>query len=200
MIDRDLKKHAREFKGYMDNHHYEVTDEGILFPRAGQVLAVGEYFLSSPGYADSIEKNLMTTQGLNHILDVALDSTTAKLNSFYLALYSGAYNPTSALTAANFAATATEITSAVEGYSEATRPAWTPAAAANGVKDNYTSRANFTIATATVLAIRGAALLSSNVKGGATGVLVSAARFAQDRLQYNTDVFTLGYRTTLVPA
>ena len=37
MIDKDLLKHAREFKGYLDNHQYDVTDEGILFPKAGAI-------------------------------------------------------------------------------------------------------------------------------------------------------------------
>ena len=48
MIDRDLQKHAREFKGYIDNHQYDVTDEGILFPKAG-AMASGEYFFDTDG-------------------------------------------------------------------------------------------------------------------------------------------------------
>lgn len=195
MIDRDLQKHAREFKGYLDNNQYDVSDEGILFPKA-HVSIQGEYFASSPGYADSVEKNLVTTEGLNHLLMVALKDT-AKLNTFYLALFSGAYTPVAGLTAATFTGAATEITSGTEGYSEAVRQTWVPAAASGGVMDNYASKANFTIATASSVTVRGAALLSSNVKGGVTGVLISASRFAQDRTQYDTDVFTLGYRVSI---
>jgi hypothetical protein len=190
-----LTTHARELKGYMDRHQYDVTDQGIVFPKAG-LIARGEYHISSPGYEDSVEHNLIPTEGMNHILMVAL-SNTAKLNSFYLALFSGNYTPVAGLTAANFAASATEIVSGTEGYTEATRPVWTPAAAASGAIDNLASRANFTIATATNITIRGAALLSSNVKGSTTGVIISAARFAVDRIQYNTDVFTMGYRVNL---
>jgi hypothetical protein len=195
MIDRDLVKHAGEFKGYLDNHKYEVSSEGVMFPKAGVTIS-GEYHISSPGYEDSIEPNLLPTEGLNHILMVAL-SSTAKLNTFYLALYSGNYTPTTARTAANFTATATELVSNTEGYSETTRRTWTPAAAASGQIDNVASKAAFTIATATSVTVRGAALLSDSVKGATSGVLVSAARFAQDRVQYTSDSFTLGYRVRL---
>lgn len=195
MIDHDLKKHAREFKGYLDNHQYEVGDEGILFPKAG-VMAVGDYLVSSPGYEDSIETNLIPTEGLNHLLMVALKNT-AKLNTFYLALFSGAYTPVAGLTAATFAASATELTSGTEGYSESVRQTWACSDAAGGQMDNYASKAAFTIATATSVTVRGAALLSSNVKGGTSGVLISASRFSVDRTQYNGDPFELGYRVRL---
>lgn len=189
MLDKDILKHAREFKGYLDNHQYEVSDEGIEFPRA-KVMIFGEY---EDNYGRT--PNLVPTEGLNHILMVAL-SNTAKLNTFYLALYSGNYTPTAALTAANFTATATEIVSGTEGYSEATRQTWVPVITAAGVMDNYASKAVFTIATATSLTIRGAALLSASAKGATTGVLISAARYAQDRIEYDTNVYNLGYRVT----
>lgn len=195
MMDRDLIKHAGEFKGYLDNHQYEASARGVMFPKAA-VYVEGEYFVSSPGYADSIEPNLLPTEGLNHMLMVAL-SSTAKLNTFYLALFSGNYTPTSGLTAANFASTATEIVSGTEGYSESTRRTWTPAAASAGQIDNIATKAEFTIATATSITVRGAALLSEAAKGATTGVLISASRFAQNRVQYNSDIFSLGYRVRL---
>lgn len=187
MIDSDLIRHAREFKGYIDNHQYEVSDTGIEFPKA-KVMISGEY---EDKYGRT--PNLVPTEGINHILMVAL-SNTAKLNNFYLALYSGNYTPTAALTAANFAATATEITSGAEGYSEATRPAWTPTITSAGVMDNYAAKADFTIVTATSLTIRGAAVLSDAVKGATTGVLISAAKFTADRVEANGNTYSLGYR------
>jgi len=189
MLDRDIIRHAREFKGYLDNHQYEVSDTGIEFPKA-KVAIFGEY---EDNYGRT--PNLVPTQGLNHILMVAL-SNTAKLNNFYLALYSGNYTPTAALTAANFAATATEIVSGTEGYSDATRPGWTPTITAAGVMDNYAAKATFNIVTATSLTIRGAALLSDAVKGSTSGVLISAAKFASDRIEYNGNEYNLGYRVT----
>jgi len=187
MLDKDILKHAREFKGYIDNHNYEVSDAGIEFPRA-KVMIHGEY---EDDYG--ITPNLVPTEGLNHILMVAL-SNTAKLNNFYLALYSGSYTPTNTLTAAAFPSTATEIVSGTEGYSNATRPAWTPAAAAAGQIDSYAAKATFNIATASQVTIRGAALLSSAVKGATTGVLISAARFGNDRIEYDGNSYGLGYR------
>lgn len=188
MFDRDLIKHGREFLADLDNNKYEVADDGIFLP-ASQVFLRGEY---EDNYG--ITPNLIPTQGMIYILNCALYNT-AKLNTFYLALYSGNYTPTNALTAANFAATATEITSGTEGYSNATRPAWVPPTAATlDSIDNYADKSVFNIVTATQVTIRGAALLSDAVKGSTVGTLVSAAKFANDRIEYNGNTYSLGYR------
>lgn len=193
MIDNDLIKHGGEFARHMRNHKYEVTDEGIEFPVAG-ALVFGEY---QDKYGT--EKNLLTTEGLNHLLMVAL-SDTAKLNDFYLALYANNYTPTSALTAANFAATAGEIVSPTEGYSESTRPQWNPEPAAGGAIDNYANKAAFNIVTTSEVTIRGAALLSDWTKGSTSGVLISASRFDHERVEHNGNVYELGYRVRLQSA
>lgn len=195
MLDKDLTRHAREFSGYIANHNYDLTDEGILFPSAGAV-AVGEYFFDTDGERPDTAKNLLTTQAFNYLLEAGLRSGATQPN-WYLALFSGAYTPTAALTAADFSATANEITSAVEGYAEATRRPWTSVAVSGGLTDNTAARAAFTIATATSLTIRGAALLSDSVKGGTNGVLMSIARFPNDRVEYAGNVFNLGYRVRL---
>lgn len=196
MIDNDLKRHGREFQRYATNNQYEVTDQGILFPKAG-VTAVGEYLYSSNGGDVSIEPNLITTEGLNHILMVAM-SGTAKANPFHLAIWGANYTPAASITAASFPATANEITSGTEGYSQATRPTWTPNAATAGQIDNIGLEAQYSIVTASAIVIRGAALLSESAKGATTGVLVSITRFAQDRTQYSGDVVNLGYRLRLL--
>lgn len=187
MLDRDIIRHAGEFKSYLDNHQYEVSDTGIEFPKAS-VMLFGEY---EDNYGRT--PNLITTEGLNHILSVALRDGS-KLNNFYLAIFSGNYTPTAALTAATFAATATEIVSGTEGYSNATRPQWASAAPASGQIDNYATKAEFNIVTASQVTIYGAALLSDAVKGSTSGVLISAARFASSRTEYNGNVYGLGYR------
>lgn len=198
MMDRDLQKHAREFKGYLDKHQYEVGPEGILFPQAHAV-ASGEYFFDTNcGERPGVAPNLIPTQGLNYLLEAALRGGAA-FTQFYLAPFSGAYTPVDGVTAQTFATAATEITSATEGYTETTRRPWTQAAAAGGIMDNVASRASFTIATATELTIRGAALLSDPVKGGTNGVLISISRFAADRKESAGNVFNLGYRVRLRP-
>ena len=190
MIDTDLIKHGGEFARYLANNKFEMTEHGIEFPVA-QAEVFGEY---QDKYGT--EKNLLTIQGLNHLLMVAL-SNSSKLNDFYLALYSGNFTPTGALTAAQFAASAGEIVSASEGYSNATRPQWNPAAADSGAIDNYANKAEFNIATTGSVTIRGAALLSDWTKGSTSGVLISASRFSHERVEYDGNVYQLGYRVRL---
>ena len=197
MIDKDLQKHAREFKGYLDNHQYEVSDEGILFPKAG-AMASGEYFYDTNGENPESTTNLLPTQALNYLLEAGLRNGTRHTN-WYLALFSGMYSPTDTITAATFSAAAVEITSVSEGYSETTRRPWNPSAASGGVMDNVADRASFTIVSANELAIRGAALLSDPVKGGTNGVLISIARFNNTRTESEGNVFNLGYRVRLRP-
>lgn len=195
MIDNDLKRHGAEFQRYLERGQFETTGDGILFPKAGAI-AQGDYFISSPGYEDSIESNLMPHQGLNYLLMCGL-SNTAKEAGVYLALYGNDYTPTNALTAANFSATAGELVSSSEGYTESMRPQWSPSAAAGGVISNLDNKAQFTIATADEVVIRGAALLSSPAKGSTAGVLISASKFTKARTHFADDVVTLGYRITL---
>ncbi len=197
MIDRDLQKHAREFKGYIDNHQYDVTDEGILFPKAG-ALASGEYFYDSNGADPESTANLLPTQGLNYLLETSLRNG-AQQTQWYLAIFSGAYTPVAGVTASTFTSSATEITSASEGYTETTRRPWTSVAASGGVTDNVADRAAFTIASANEVTIRGAALLSDPIKGGTNGVLLSIARFTNARTESSGNVFNLGYRVRLRP-
>lgn len=197
MIDKDLQKHAREFKGYLDTHQYDVTDEGILFPKAG-ALASGEYFYDSNGANPESTANLLPTQGLNYMLETSLRNGAAH-TQWYLAIFSGAYTPVSGVTAATFTSAATEITSASEGYTETTRRPWNSVVASGGVTDNVADRAAFTIASANEVTIRGAALLSDPVKGGTNGVLLSIARFTNARTESSGNVFNLGYRVRLRP-
>ncbi len=197
MLDKDLSKHAREFKGYIDRHQYDVTDEGILFPKAGAI-AGGEYFYDTNGENCESTHNLLPTQALNYLLEAGLRGDLAH-SQWYLALYSGAYTPVAGVTAATFAAAASEITSLSEGYTETTRRPWVSSAATAGNADNITDRAAFTIASAGELTIRGAALLSDPVKGGTNGVLVSIARFTNPRTESAGNVFNLGYRVFLRP-
>ena len=175
---------------------YDVTEDGgIYFPRQG-ILAAGEYWHSVNGEDMRVDSNLLTTEGLTYILNVGLGAT-AKPTAFYMALYAGAISPAANWTAASFASTASEITSTTEGYSETLRPTWTASAAAAGVIDNFSTAARFTIVTASSINVNGAALLSSNTRGGTAGVLVSASRYSATRTMYNAETYDLGYRVTL---
>ena len=187
-------RHA--LRGELTAERYDLTPEGLYFPRLS-LLAGGEYFARVNGGGWEKEgDNLIVTEGMAHLLNVAL-GPAPKPSGYYLALFSGAAAPAANWTAASFAAAASEIVSQSEGYTIATRPAWTPAATTSGSIDNMAAAASVTIATAATLNVTGAALLTSNVRGGTTGVLVSAAKYAAPRTFQNGDIYEIGYRLNL---
>lgn len=179
----------------LDREQYDLTDEGVYFPRQG-VLAAGEYFDRINGGEWQHTKNLIPTEGLAHILNVAMGST-AKPAGYFLALFSGAAAPAANWTAASFAAAASEIVSLTEGYTNATRPAWTPTNTSTGSIDNMASVASVTIATSSQLNVTGAAMLTNSTRGGTTGVLVSATKYAAARVFQSGDTYEVGYRLSL---
>lgn len=195
MLDSDLQKHAGEFGRYLRNNQFELTGDGIAFPKA-MAIAQGGYLHDVNGLDEQFDPNLLPDEGLVYLLSVGLNNG-AKLAAWYLSIYSGNYTPLAGLTAASYPATAAEITSNTEGYTEATRPVWTPTAPTTPLIDNLANKAAFTIATASSLTVNGAALLSEATKGAVTGKLISATKFSTARTLYNTDVFNLAYRVTL---
>jgi hypothetical protein len=188
-------KHQKEIKRFIADGDFEVTDGGILVHSAAMIR--GRYITSVNGKDEEVSPNLLPSQGILYILGAAFDDEVAAIDAWYLAPYSGAVSPQSTWTAANFTATATEITSGTEGYSNATRPQWTPTAAAAGVISSTTARATFTITCTTSINISGIGLLSSNVKGGTSGILASATRYDNVRVVNNGDAFEVGYEVEL---
>ena len=179
-------------------HHetFDVTAEGIFFPKQG-VMASGEYFDRINGGDWERTPNLIVTEGLAHILSVALGGT-AKPAGYFLALFSGAAAPAANWTAASFAAAASEIVSMTEGYTSPTRPAWTPpSSTANNSIDNMAAIASVTMATAGQLNVSGAAMLTNSTRGGTTGKLISATKYAADRVFQDGDTYDIGYRLSL---
>jgi len=184
-----------ELAADLARERFDITDEGIYFPRQS-VLAAGEYFDRINGGEWMRTPNLLPTEGLAHLLNVALGST-AKPAGYFLALFSGSASPAANWTAASFAAAASEIVSLTEGYTSATRPAWAPANTATGAIDNLGAVATVTIATASQLNVTGAAMLTTNARGGTTGALVSATKYAAARVFQNGDTYDIGYRVSL---
>jgi len=178
--------------------NYEMTEKGIYFPKQG-IVARGEYFDRINGGEWQKTDNLVVNEGLTHLLNVALGST-AKPAGYYLALFSGATAPAANWTAANFASVASEIVSMTEGYTNATRPSWTPANTSTNSIDNFASVASLTIATAATLNVTGAAMLTNSVRGGTTGTLISASKYAAARTFQNGDVYEVGYRLSFSAA
>ena len=178
--------------------NYEATEQGVYFPKQG-IVAKGEYFDRINGGEWHTTGNLVVNEGLTHLLNVALGST-AKPAGYYLALFSGATAPAANWTAANFASVASEIVSMTEGYTNATRPSWTPANTSTNSIDNFASVASLTIATAATLNVTGAAMLTNSVRGGTTGTLISASKYAAARTFQNGDVYEVGYRLSFSAA
>jgi hypothetical protein len=162
------------------------------------VLARGEYYGRVNG-GEWVKEgdNLIVLEGLAHILSVALGGTP-KPAGYYLALFSGAASPASNWNGATFAATAGEIVSMTEGYTGATRPAWTPpsSTSTNSI-DNMAAVATVTIATAGTLNVTGCALLTGSTRGGTTDKLISASKYAATRTFQDGDTYDIGYRISL---
>lgn len=190
-----MRKHYKEFANALKRGEIELTPSGLLFPKQ-QVFAAGEYFTCEDGKDVSLGHNLQPDQALLSMLNVYFKNAT-QLPAWYLTIFSGAVTPDGTYTAANFAANASEITSTSEGFSNATRPQWVPGTAAANALDNLASKAVFNIVATTSITAQGGALLSSNVRGGTSGVLGSLARFNAPRILYNADPFELGYKVTL---
>lgn len=183
----------------LENLKLVRTESGLLVP-ADDLVAWGCYTHRVRRRDGSVtpwvtDKNLIPTEGLTYL--AGLLGATAKISTWYMALYSGAYTPAAGLTASNFASTASEITSASEGYTEANRVTWSPDAASAGAINNNSTPASFTIETASTLTVNGAALLSAQAKGATTGTLLSATRFASARSLNDGDVFEIKYSVTL---
>lgn len=185
---------AREIKA----QRFDVTNEGILFPRLASLVVSGEYFGRVNGGAWRKEGvNLVPIQGMAHILNSTFDKTYSKAAGHYIALFSGSTAPTPAWTAANFAAVANEIVSVTEGHPGATRPEWDAQRTATGSVDNIAAAGEITIATTGTLTVTGMAILTNNARGSTTGTLVSASLFAAARTFQNGDKYGLGYRLNL---
>jgi hypothetical protein len=115
-------------------------------------------------------KNGVTNEALNSILNVYLRAQT-QISAWYLGLIdnSGFSTLASADTLASHAGW-----SESQAYAAATRPQWSPGAAASQAVTNSTTVDFAMNATAT---IRGLFVASANDKGGTTGVLFSTAAF-----------------------
>ena len=188
----------RSLQNDLQSQNYEMTEQGIYFPKQG-ILAQGEYFDRINGGEWQTTHNLVVNEGLAHLLNVAM-GTTAKPAGYYLALFSGATAPAANWTAANFATVAAEIVSMTEGYTSATRPQWTPQNTSTNSIDNFNAVAKVTIATSSQLTVTGAAMLTNSTKGGTTGTLISASKYAAARVFQDGDEYEIGYRLSFTAA
>ena len=172
---------------------FEQSEAGLFIPRANVMVGgVFEYEHWRAGKVISVlhSHNLVTNEGLNHILDAVLHGTAA-IATWYVGLFEGNYNPVATDTAATFVANATESTA----YDEATRQAYVEAAASSQVTTNSASKATFTMnATKTIY---GAFLSSVTTKSATTGVLLAADKAGTAKAVVDDDQLFVTYALTL---
>lgn len=186
-------KHIQELQKFVLAGDMKPSEGGILIHDAAMLR--GTYRTWINGKDEQIDHNLLPTAGIAYLL--GLLGTTAKETAFYLAPFSGNVSPAANWTAANFTANATEITSLSEGFSNVTRPVWTPGAVAAGVIGNTATVASFNIVCATVVNIAGCGLLSASARGGTSGILLSASRYGSVRVVNDDDTFQVEYNVSL---
>ena len=121
----DLNQHAPMIISALEEGAYEMTPDGRIFIPKAKAYLRGDYIHDVNGQDERIDQNLLPDEGLMYLLTCGLYNGT-KIGTWYLSLYAANYTPLANLTAALYPATASEITSGTEGYTEATRPVWVP--------------------------------------------------------------------------
>jgi len=176
--------------------NFELNDKGVLVPARENlaiILNAGKYFgelIREGRVIDEFEcDNLVTDEGLNHLLAVAL-AAGSQIISWYLGVFEGNYTPVAGDTASGIASAATESSA----YSGGVRPSWTPGSVASKTVSNSASRASFTFSASKT--IYGAFMISSAVIGGTSGKLLSAARFSASKAVQSGDELLLTYQFT----
>lgn len=158
-----------------------------------KIICGGIFDLYVNGELVESKRNLVTNEGLSHILSVALDSG-AQITSWYATAFKGNVTVAAGWTAANFDSNATEITAS--DVDESARQAWTSGGESSQQVDNYAAKAEYTVASAT-LDLYGVALASASAFGSTSGTLLAATNFGSVRSLVEDDVFGIGYRFIL---
>ena len=138
-----------------------------------------------------INKNLVTTVGLNHVLSSTLDGGT-QITAWYVGL-KGAGSAAAGDTMSSHSGW-----SEVTDYSQSVRQTLTLGTAASGSIDNTASKATYSInGTATVA---GAFINSDSTKSGTTGTLYGAVDFSSSRSIISGDTLTVTVTLTAASA
>lgn len=176
-----------EIRRRLAGGQYERVDDGTLFLPREKLMVRGGYNLQINDGPVSYEPNLVVNEGINYLLGVGFHADAA-ITAFYLGLMGANATPSATWTGANFASLATEFVN----YDESVRQTWTNAGAISQNIDNSAAKATFTISTGGGT-VYGAGLLSSSVKGGTAGKLISATKFATSRVLSAADLLNLTY-------
>lgn len=130
--------------------------------------------------------NIIMTAGRNYMLDAALRGQTAITTWYAGIIDNGSFTKIAAADTMSSHAGWVESTA----YSEATRPTWTAGPAGGGAIRNSNS---ISVTLNAAVTARGAFLVSDSTKGGTSGTLFSAGKFATAEAYASGMVLTLQY-------
>lgn len=174
----------------MTNVEYTKTNGGVLVPASSNLFVGGKYhgqIVRNGKVIDEFEDpNLVVNEGLNSVLNIYF-AGSAQITTWYLGIFEGNYTPVASVTAATIASASTETTA----YTASTRPEYTEAAASSQSITNSANRSSFVFNASKT--IYGAFLISNSTKGGTTGTLFSASRFATSKAVESGDELLLTY-------
>lgn len=166
----------------------EIIMPGVnhqLFTRGNPVIF--QHFRKGRLIDEETVMNGITTAGKNSLLDIMFRAQT-QLTAWYFGLIDNA-----GFTALADADVANSHTGWVEvtTYDEATRPQWSPDAAASAAISNTTAVTFNINATKT---LNGMFIISQNTKGGTTGILWATASFSTTKPVADDDQIKLTYQ------
>lgn len=177
---------------------FERTESGELYLPGAKVFVGGVF---GNWVNDDIEDkqysgNIVVDQGLNHLLDVAISNGTQQ-STWYVGIFKNNYSPVAGDTASDFAG-AGKGNEANAEIDEAVRQTYVEPGVSNKAITNTASPAVFTANTS--VSIWGGFLISDNVLGGTSGVLLAASRFPAVRNLINTDILNITYELQIADA
>lgn len=167
----------REFRQLVRNHKWERTDEGNIYIGEAKAVMRGDFEVWAPdGMSWQTGHNMWTIEGFNYLLDVGVHDGT-KISTWYIAPFGANVAVVNTLTAATFASTQTELTTA---YSQSTRVAYVETAPSSGSVNNTSNPAIITAASTNV-SVWGFGILSESAKSSTSGKLLCATTFSSVR-------------------
>lgn len=179
--------------------HYEQNDAGGLYLRKSKVHVGGVFDVQLRDANGQLlnqfmSKNGVVQEGRQFILD-SLFAGATPVPSWYIGIFEGDYSLLDEDTAATIAGDATECLA----YDGATRPLFDLALPIVGdTASNSSNRAVFTFNDDKTL--YGAFLVSSDVKGGTTGILLATSRFAVQQNVTTAQELTVAYLFSVADA
>jgi len=142
---------------------------------------------------DPRDSNLLPDVSVDFIAGLIRGDGTAPISSWYVGIFEADYVPTSGVTAADLPG----VVGQSSAYVSATRPVWTHAYDGISVISNAVAEAEFVMTAPKT--IYGAFLISSSVKTGNTGVLLSIARFSSPKILDTGSTLSIVASLTLIP-